>query len=83
MLPEAGDVNGQPKRKFPDGTVIWTAPTGQKYVTHPGNALLFPGLCAPPHRCPGSLDPPIGAVRRPHLPQGTNPAATLLEVEQA
>jgi hypothetical protein len=30
-----------------DGTVIWTGPTGQKYVTHPGSALLFPALCAP------------------------------------
>jgi hypothetical protein len=30
-----------------DGTVIWTAPTGDKYVTHPGSALIFPGLCAP------------------------------------
>ena len=30
-----------------DGTLIWTAPTGQKYVTHPGSALIFPTLCAP------------------------------------
>jgi hypothetical protein len=30
-----------------DGTVIWTAPTGHKTVTHPGSALIFPTLCAP------------------------------------
>jgi hypothetical protein len=30
-----------------DGTVIWTSPAGEKYVTHPGSALIFPGLCAP------------------------------------
>jgi hypothetical protein len=30
-----------------DGTVIWTSPAGQRYVTHPGSALIFPGLCAP------------------------------------
>ncbi|KAA0086462.1 HNH endonuclease [Mycolicibacterium sp. P9-64] len=30
-----------------DGTVIWTSPAGERYVTHPGSALIFPGLCAP------------------------------------
>jgi hypothetical protein len=30
-----------------DGTIIWTSPAGEKYVTHPGSALIFPGLCAP------------------------------------
>ena len=29
------------------GTIIWTAPTGDKYITHPGSALIFPNLCAP------------------------------------
>ena len=27
--------------------MIWTAPTGDEYVTDPGGALIFPGLCAP------------------------------------
>jgi Domain of unknown function (DUF222) len=30
-----------------DGTVIWTSPAGERYVTHPGSAILFPSLCAP------------------------------------
>ncbi|TQR87174.1 HNH endonuclease [Mycobacterium hodleri] len=30
-----------------DGTIIWTSPAGDRYVTHPGSALVFPGLCAP------------------------------------
>jgi hypothetical protein len=30
-----------------DGTVIWTAPWGEKFVTHPGSALIFPALCIP------------------------------------
>jgi len=30
-----------------DGTVIWTSPAGERYVTHPGSALIFPGLSAP------------------------------------
>ena len=29
-------------RQLPDGTVIWTAPSGQTYTTHPGSRLLFP-----------------------------------------
>lgn len=29
-----------------DGTVIWTSPAGDKCVTHPGGALIFPGLSA-------------------------------------
>ena len=34
-------------QQLPDGTVIWTLPDGHTYVTTPGSALLFPGLCAP------------------------------------
>ncbi|MDX1891279.1 HNH endonuclease signature motif containing protein [Mycolicibacterium sp. 050158] len=30
-----------------DGTLIWTSPVGDRYVTHPGGALLFPGLGSP------------------------------------
>ncbi|BBY56356.1 DUF222 domain-containing protein [Mycobacterium koreense] len=41
-------------RQLPDGTLIWTAPSGQTYVTLPGSALLFPNLCAPT----GELAPP-------------------------
>ena len=34
-------------QQLPDGTVIWTAPSGQTYTTHPGSRLLFPMLCKP------------------------------------
>jgi hypothetical protein len=40
-------------RQLPDGTVIWTSPAGQTYVTTPGSALLFPTLCTPT----ATLDP--------------------------
>jgi Domain of unknown function (DUF222) len=40
-------------QQLPDGTLIWTAPSGQTYVTTPGSALLFPSLCTPT----GALDP--------------------------
>jgi hypothetical protein len=43
--------------QLPDGTVIWTSPSGQIFITTPGSALLFPTLCTPtstlspgPHR---------------------------------
>jgi Domain of unknown function (DUF222) len=39
-------------RQLPDGTVIWNAPSGHTYVTTPGSALLFPGLCAPTAELP-------------------------------
>jgi hypothetical protein len=34
-------------RQLPDGTVIWTDPDGNTYITRPGSRLLFPELCAP------------------------------------
>jgi hypothetical protein len=38
--------------QWPDGTIVWTSPTGQKYVTHPGSRLLFPALCLPTGELP-------------------------------
>jgi hypothetical protein len=34
-------------RQLPDGTAIWTSPSGQSYTTLPGSRLLFPSLCLP------------------------------------
>jgi Domain of unknown function (DUF222) len=31
----------------PDGTVVWTSPTGHTYITKPYGALLFPALAVP------------------------------------
>jgi hypothetical protein len=45
---------GWNEKQLPDGTVIFTLPSGQTYVTTPGSALLFPSLCAPT----GELDMP-------------------------
>ncbi|SON63995.1 hypothetical protein MSIMFI_05526 [Mycobacterium simulans] len=36
---------GWREQQLPDGTLILTSPSGQTYVTTPGSALLFPGLC--------------------------------------
>jgi hypothetical protein len=32
-------------QQLPDGTLILTSPSGHRYVTTPGSALLFPSLC--------------------------------------
>ena len=36
-------------QQWPDGTVVWTSPHGQRYTTHPGSRLLFP-ILVPTHR---------------------------------
>jgi hypothetical protein len=35
-----------------DGTIVWTSPSGQTYVTRPGSRLLFPALCLPTGELP-------------------------------
>jgi hypothetical protein len=57
--------------QLPDGTVIWTLPGGQKHVTTPGSALLFPTLCMPTAVLP-ALDPRTddqGADRTSKMPR--------------
>ncbi|WP_349269228.1 HNH endonuclease [Mycolicibacterium parafortuitum] len=60
---------GWKDRQHPDGTIVWTSPTGHTYTTHPGSRLLFPALCKPT----GTLwtgDPP-------HVPLSDNRAAMM------
>jgi hypothetical protein len=40
-------AHGWRDEQLPDGTVIWTAPSGQTHVTRPGSYGLFPKLCEP------------------------------------
>ena len=40
-------LGGWADRQLPDGTVIWTAPTGHVYTTKPGGSLFFPQLAIP------------------------------------
>jgi hypothetical protein len=39
--------HGWRDRQLPDGTIVWTSPTGHTYTTYPGSLHLFPTLCAP------------------------------------
>ena len=36
-------IGGWADQQLPDGTVVWTAPTGRQYKTLPGSRLFFPG----------------------------------------
>uniref|UniRef100_A0A5Q5CHU4 HNH nuclease domain-containing protein n=1 Tax=Mycobacterium sp. (strain JLS) TaxID=164757 RepID=A0A5Q5CHU4_MYCSJ len=61
---------GWKDQQLPDGTVIWTSPSGHTYITTPGSALLFPGLCAP--TTPAAAAPTTGTVtgdRNAKMPQ--------------
>ena len=58
---------GWQDQQLPDGTIIWTLPNGHTYVTTPGSALLFPGLCAPTGDLPQSTFPPEGSTDRATL----------------
>jgi hypothetical protein len=49
-------------RQLPDGTVIWTAPTGHNYSTYPGSTMLFPSLCIPTATLWASDPPKVEAV---------------------
>ena len=40
-------AKGWRDRQLPDGTIIWTSPTGHTYTTYPGSRHLFPTLCDP------------------------------------
>ena len=40
-------TDGWHDEQLPDGTVIWTAPSGHTYRTQPGSTLLVPTLCKP------------------------------------
>jgi Domain of unknown function (DUF222) len=58
-------AKGWRDKQLPDGTVVWTAPTGQTYTTHPGSRQLFPALCLPT----GEL-PCVPRGNPPTAPQG-------------
>lgn len=62
---------GWKDRQLPDGTVIWTIPDGQTYVTTPGSALLFPALTNPTGSLPKptAREPVVGGDRAAMMPR--------------
>jgi uncharacterized protein DUF222 len=55
-------------QQLPDGTIIWTSPAGQTYITTPGSALLFPSLCVPTQVLEPVPDRPRCADRAAMMP---------------
>ena len=51
-------LGGWLDRQLPDGTIIWTSPTGHTYVTYPGSLHLFPSCVHPPPPCGPANHPP-------------------------
>ncbi|MBS4729279.1 DUF222 domain-containing protein [Mycobacterium sp. SM1] len=47
-------VNGWSDQQLPDGTIIWTSPSGHTYTTRPASRLLFPALCLPTGELPAT-----------------------------
>ena len=47
-----GGPDGWQDQQLPDGTIVWTSPTGQVYRTTPGGADMFDGLRQRPRRRP-------------------------------
>jgi hypothetical protein len=39
--------NGWAEQQHPDGTIVFTSPSGRTYTTTPGGALFFPDLATP------------------------------------
>ncbi|OBG29913.1 HNH endonuclease signature motif containing protein [Mycobacterium sp. 852002-51057_SCH5723018] len=60
--------DGWRDRQEPDGTVLWTSPSGRQYVTKPGGCLLFPVLAAPTGALVLPTDPPPGENRGLMMP---------------
>lgn len=54
----------------PDGTILWTSPSGQEYTTRPGSRLLFPTLSLPTGDVPtaATASPPHSAQRGLMMP---------------
>jgi hypothetical protein len=55
-------MNGWRDEQWSDGTIVWTAPSGQIYTTRPGSRLLFPSLCLRTGELPTAptVDRPLG-----------------------
>ena len=64
-------VGGWTDRQLPDGTIIWTSPTGHTYTTYPGSQAPVSAVCAnrpprcgPGERCPSRLSADLLAKSR-------------------
>ena len=57
-------IGGWADQQLPDGTVIWTAPSGKAYTTQPGSRLFFPTWDVTTAELPSTSKPPPDAEHR-------------------
>ena len=51
-------TGGWSDRQYPDGTIVWTSPTGVTYTTRPGSRLFFPSWNTTTAELPAMARPP-------------------------
>jgi hypothetical protein len=61
--------DGWREEQLPDGTVVFTSPSGRVHLTEPLGAQLFPQLAAPTGALPLSTGPPPGEWRGLAMPK--------------
>jgi hypothetical protein len=63
-----GGPGGWRDRQLPDGTVVWTSPTGAVYVTRPAGGMYFPGWDTTTAALPPLQPAPRTDGRGPSMP---------------
>lgn len=61
--------HGWADQQFPDGTVVWTAPTGHRYTTYPGGSQFFRALAIPTGKLTLPGDVPAQEARGLMMPR--------------
>jgi hypothetical protein len=61
--------NGWRDRQLPDGTILWTAPSGHTYTTHPGAHVFFPNWNVATGPLPPEPAGPMPAGRSLQMPR--------------
>jgi len=56
--------SGWAEQQFPDGTIVFTSPSGRTYTTTPGGALFFPQLATPTETLTTPVPPPENSPGR-------------------
>ncbi|WP_275571631.1 HNH endonuclease signature motif containing protein [Mycolicibacterium vanbaalenii] len=62
-------AEGWQEQQFPDGTVLWTTPAGQRCTTVPGSWLFFPGWDTTTAELPPMAQPPPDPERLAKMPR--------------
>ncbi|WP_422742402.1 DUF222 domain-containing protein [Mycobacterium sp. WMMD1722] len=62
-------IDGWRDEQLPDGTVLWTSPTGQRYTTVPGSRLFFPAWNTTTTELPPLTKPPPEPDRTAKMPK--------------